>query len=304
MPPLFDAHLHVFSRMYFESLAQKSPLPGSVEDRLRHLTATSSVEIPAGDLPAHAARWISELDKHGVARSVAFASSPEEVDAVEKAAGFSGRRLVPIAFLDPLAPGAADRAKAWLGPRGFRGLLLFPALHRYSTAGPEMAAVAAVADQARAVVYVQCGLLKVPVRDILGLPRTIDLAYANPLDLVPVASAHRNVTFVIPHFGAGLFREALLLGLQCPNVMLDTSSSNAWRAADPAGISIEGVFRAALRALGPERILFGTDSCTFPRGWRRDLLDAQVEALTAAGATSAERALILGGNAEKLFPAP
>ena len=33
---------------------------------------------------------------------------------------------------------------------------------------------------------------------------------------------------IIPHFGAGLFREALMVADLCPNVLLDTSSSNGW----------------------------------------------------------------------------
>ena len=31
-----------------------------------------------------------------------------------------------------------------------------------------------------------------------------------------------------PHFGCGFLREAAFLALQCPNVYVDTSSSNEW----------------------------------------------------------------------------
>ena len=136
------------------------------------------------------------------------------------------------------------------------------------------------------------------VRDLLGLPRTQDLRYANPLSLIPPANRFRRITFVIPHFGAGFFREALMAGSQCENVHVDTSSSNSWIRTQPA---LADVFRRALDVFGPERILFGTDSSTFPDGWRRDRLEAQREALAEAGADEGEQALVLGGNAGRLF---
>lgn len=299
--PLFDAHLHLFSRRYFEVLAAQSPLPGSVEERLAALARALSLEIPGPDLAAHVGRWLAELDRHGVERAVAFSSAPEESEAVAQAAALSRGRLVPVALVNPKVPGAPERVRALLEAQGFRGLLLFPALHHVDLAGLELREVARVASERRAVLYVQCGLLRVPVRDALGLPTPVDLAYANPLSLVPVATAFPQVPFVVPHLGAGFFREALMLASQCPNVHLDTSSSNSWIATEPAGLTLPQVLKRALDVLGPTRLLFGTDSATFPRGFRRELLDAQRRALSELGVSSAHQAAILGGNAERLF---
>jgi uncharacterized protein len=55
--------------------------------------------------------------------------------------------------------------------------------------------------------------------------------------------------------------------------------------------------------VGPDRLLFGTDSSFYPRGWQKAVYDAQVAALDAAGASAADRARILGGNFQRLFPA-
>ena len=85
-----------------------------------------------------------------------------------------------------------------------------------------------VLNERRATIYLHCGILVVKPRDLLSLPRTYDLTYANPLGAIPAANAFPDVTFVIPHFGAGFFREALIAGAQCPNVYVDTSSSNSW----------------------------------------------------------------------------
>jgi predicted TIM-barrel fold metal-dependent hydrolase len=62
------------------------------------------------------------------------------------------------------------------------------------------------------------------------------------------------------------------------------------------------VFRQALAVAGAERILFGTDSSFFPRGWQKPIHDAQAAALAAAGASDDDRAKIFGGNFERLFP--
>jgi predicted TIM-barrel fold metal-dependent hydrolase len=105
----------------------------------------------------------------------------------------------------------------------------------------------------------------------------------------------------MPHFGCGFLREALIVGDQCANVCVDTSSSNLWVNTMPRPLTLAEVFRAALRVFGPERILFGTDSTFLPRGWRRDIFDAQVQALKALEVSAQEARLIFGGNLARLL---
>jgi len=86
----------------------------------------------------------------------------------------------------------------------------------------------------------------------------------------------------------------------CPNVHLDTSSSNGWMRYQP-GLTLAEVFRATLAVTGPSRILFGTDSSFFPRGWQRPVFERQSTALDEARVSAADRDLILGGNFNRLF---
>ena len=53
-------------------------------------------------------------------------------------------------------------------------------------------------------------------------------AFPIPLDIQALAQRHPGARFVIPHFGAGYLREALMVASLCPNVFLDTSSTNRW----------------------------------------------------------------------------
>jgi hypothetical protein len=88
----------------------------------------------------------------------------------------------------------------------------------------------------------------------------------------------------------------------CSNIVVDTSSSNSWIRYTP-GLTLPQVFQAALAVLGPTRLLFGSDSSFFPRGWQRSVFDAQKAALASVGLGETDQALIFGGNFERLFPA-
>jgi predicted TIM-barrel fold metal-dependent hydrolase len=62
------------------------------------------------------------------------------------------------------------------------------------------------------------------------------------------------------------------------------------------------VFRQALAVAGPERLLFGTDSSFFPRGWNREIYDTQAAALASLGLDESVRQGIFSGNFDRLFP--
>jgi predicted TIM-barrel fold metal-dependent hydrolase len=126
------------------------------------------------------------------------------------------------------------------------------------------------------------------------------MRFGNPLDLHGVALKYPQVPIVIPHFGAGMLREALMLADCCPNVYLDTSSSNAWIKYAP-GLTLPQVFKAALDVAGPDRLIFGTDSSFFPRGWQRIVYDQQRTALNAIGVGENVQKKIFGENFARLF---
>jgi predicted TIM-barrel fold metal-dependent hydrolase len=150
-------------------------------------------------------------------------------------------------------------------------------------------------------VFVHCGVLSVGVRRKLGLPSKFDLRLGDPLGVARLALAYPNLPFIIPHFGAGMFREALMAADTCANIHLDTSSSNSWIRYTP-GLTLEAVFKSTLSVTGARRLLFGTDSSFFPRGWQRGIHDAQQAALNALGAPAEDQALIFGGNFDRIFP--
>ncbi|HLQ37982.1 MAG TPA: amidohydrolase family protein [Planctomycetota bacterium] len=289
MPVLNDAHCHFFSPPFFAALGGDAAL------------AKLGWE-PPGNAEALADRWVQELDRHGVARAALIASIPTDSASVAAAVRRHRRRFVGFFMVDPTQADAAEQAAAALDRGGLRAICLFPAMHRFPIHDPCVERVFAVAAQRPGTaVFVHCGVLSIGVRKKLGLPSPFDLRFGNPLDLHATALRHPQVPIIIPHFGAGLLREALMVADLCPNVLLDTSSSNAWIKYQP-GLTLVDVMRQALAVVGPDRLLFGTDSSFFPRGWVHEVFAQQASMLDELDVRADVRAKVLGGNFDRLFP--
>jgi predicted TIM-barrel fold metal-dependent hydrolase len=301
MAPLVDFHTHFFSHALFEALAAVSPLKGSTRERLERVSRSLGLQLPPDDPAQLLDRWLGEMERHGVSHLVSFASVPEETALLIEVAGRARGKLSAFTVVDPTRRDALQRLSGPLEAKQIRGVLLLPALHHYRLDGPEALALFELLEDHRAPAVVHCGIFRMPLRERLGLARELDLALGNPLSLVPAADRFPTLPFVIPCFGSGFLRETLMVGAQCPNVYVDTSSSNSWIATQSSRMSLADVFERALAVLGPERILFGTDSSSFPRGWRRDLFLAQKEALGACGVSEEQRSRILGLNAAHLL---
>jgi predicted TIM-barrel fold metal-dependent hydrolase len=299
---LNDAHCHFFSDALFTTLARARPAaasgaPATAED-LCHELQWDAPWSPE----ALADRWVKELDEHGVDRAALIASVPGDEASVSAAVRRHPARFVGFFMLDASAPDAPERCRRALADLGLRGVCLFPAMHHVPLDDPRTDRVVAVAaDVPGSAVFVHCGVLSVGVRRRLGLPSRFDLRLGDPLGVTRLALGYPHLPFIIPHFGAGLLREALMAADVCANVHLDTSSSNGWIRYVP-GLTLESVFRSALEVAGASRLLFGTDSSFFPRGWQRPVYDAQKAALAGLRLQAPDEALVFGGNFDRLFP--
>jgi predicted TIM-barrel fold metal-dependent hydrolase len=295
-----DAHCHFFSEPFFAALGRQRP--AGAQQSASDVVAAVGWD-PPGSAEDLADRWIAELDRNGVSRAALIASVPGDQESVGRAVARHPSRFVGFFMLDPTAPDARAIVERATHTLGLRGVCLFPAMQRYSLHDPRVRDIVGMAaGEGGVAVFVHCGALSVGVRSKLGLPSRFDVSYGNPLDLHALAAEHPTVPFIIPHFGAGLFREALLVGDLCSNVYLDTSSTNRWMSYHPS-LALPDVFRRALEVVGPDRLLFGTDSSFFPRGWHRAVYQAQTEALGAIGVEEGVPERIFGANFDGLFPA-
>jgi predicted TIM-barrel fold metal-dependent hydrolase len=299
---LNDAHCHFFSAGFFDALMDELVRTGLRPPGEGGATLPRAL---AWEKPGSAAdladRWAAELDRHGVARAALIASVPGDEASVAAAVAHRPDRFVGFFFLDPTAPGAHDRARRALAEQGLKTICLFPAAHHYRFDDDVAVRVFEVAAAHRGCVFAHCGVLSIGVRHKLGLPSAFDLRLGDPLALAKTASRFPQVPVIVPHFGAGFFRDALIAADVCPSIHFDTSSSNAWIKFCP-GLTLEDVFRRALDVVGPARLLFGTDSSFFPRGWQRVIHETQAAILRKVGLNADEQAQIFGGTFEKLFP--
>lgn len=288
-----DAHVHFFSPEFFRALAQQKGV-GDVGPLLGWETPESAASL--------ADRWTLEMDRQGVGSSVLVASTAGEIESVVIAAERHPARFHPVVMMNPTMAGADTRISRALERGAVRGIFLFPAMHKFSLQDHHVfSLLSIVAGYPGAVVYVHFGMLSVGFRDKLGLSSPFDMRFSNPVDLHAVALAFPHLHFVIPHFGAGYLREALMVAELCPNVYFDTSSSNNWMRCEPTPLDLPKVFAKTLEVLGPRRLLFGTDSSWFPRGWVRSVFDEQVQALRTVGIDGAAARAIFGGNLRALF---
>src|SRR4029077_15708369 len=148
-------------------------------------------------------------------------------------------------------------------------------------------------------VFVHCDSLTLGIRKKLRPPSPSDMRFSNPLELHSIALRYPRLKFVLPHFGGGYLRRALMLADLCPNVYLDTSSSNSWMRYE--GLDLKTVFRRALDVVGAQRLLFGTDSSFFPRGWNYEIYEAQQRALLDLGISGSDARCILEENLVQVF---
>ena len=288
-----DCHCHFFSSRFLELLAPDTGGADEIAFRLQWDPPGTPTEL--GD------RWVAEFDRHGVSRAALIASVPGDAVSVAEAVAHHPHRFVGFFMHNPTGLDSETALE-----RAFEGLhmkaaCLFPAMHGYRLDDEAVERVFRAAAEHRGAVFVHCGVLTVGVRKKLGLASRFDLRLGDPLALARVALGFPQVPVIIPHFGAGFFREALMAADQCPTIHLDTSSSNSWIKFDST-LTIERVFATALAVAGPSRLLFGTDSSFFPRGWQAGVYDEQQRILDSIGVSPADKSAIFSGNFNRLFP--
>jgi predicted TIM-barrel fold metal-dependent hydrolase len=283
-----DAHVHFFSHRFFTTLiAQK---PGLTLDSVTAL----GWHLPPAEPEQFAVTWTHELDRHHIARAALIASLPGEETSVATAVAHHRSRFFAYAMVNPRLwkPGNFDHIQT---------VCLFPAMHGYSIHDESVRTVFDWADRNRRAVFVHCGVLSVGLRGKLGLESPFDMRFSNPIDLHFLALKYPRVPIIVPHFGAGYFRETLMLADLCPNVYLDTSSSNGWMKYQESHLDLRQVFRRALDVAGPERLLFGTDSGLFPPGWRHQIFEDQAKALYELGVSRTDARSIFGENLVRII---
>lgn len=120
-------------------------------------------------------------------------------------------------------------------------------------------------------VWAVCDELKLPVLVHFGIlgggSGIVSGPNMSPLVLGEVAKRFPNINFIVPHFGCGYTNDLLQLCWACPNVYVDTSGNNLWTKWTMESYTLEQLFQKFYSTVGPDRIIYGSDSEWFPRGY-------------------------------------
>ena len=295
---IIDAHTHFFSYQWFEFFLNLARDQFAENEGVEALAARLGWEPPPRQPEELGRRWVAEQEKYGLTAQVLFASKLNDAEQLAVAVQACPQRLIGYVLVDPTQPSVREQVHYSLHILGMKGILMFPAMHHFHAHEQNVYPVYEEAAAAQVPVFLHFGLFNLPIYDKLGIPSPVDLSYSNPRDLREPAQEFSDVNFIVPHFGCGRFEEALEVAAACPNVYFDTSSSNAW--IEPP-LTLTEVFRRSLEVLGPRRLLFGTDSSFFPRGWRKEIFDRQKAILDELGVSDSDQALIFGGNVARIL---
>jgi hypothetical protein len=215
---------------------------------------------------------IGRLDQVGVDRAVIFpyVEVPDNVYIDEQARRYSDR-LIPMCSVNPWQTGALDEVRHCVADLGFKGVKLHPLLHGYRLSDHSL------------------------VDPIFELARELDFVITchgwtdlnnSPWEFNEMARAFPEVTLIWAHMGVPHFPElAVEIAREHPNLYLEGTDVNAWLIA------------SAVRALGPEKVIWGTDA---------PFCDYEWEFKKMRRVTDSEEAyqLLVGGNIARLMRLP
>ncbi|MFA6505854.1 MAG: amidohydrolase family protein [Treponemataceae bacterium] len=106
----------------------------------------------------------------------------------------------------------------------------------------------------------------------------------SPRNVLKAAEQFPQTKFILAHMGGYSWEDGIAVALQRKNTYLEICGT----CTDTRKL------RAAIQAVGPERVLFGTDATLFAPEY-------VFGSISDMGLTEAERSLVMGENAERIF---
>jgi len=298
---VIDGHAHFYSYNYFRLLSQVPGQHGDVEQYMRQQARRLKIDLPPIDPGRLAQRWVAEMDRYGISRMCLLAGLPGDEYSITEGLRAYPDRFIGFVDVNPHLVIAEDVLEHAVRGGGVKGVCLHPCRHRFHASDELVYPIYTLARRHRLTVYVNYGPPSCPVATRWGAQDNHDPRFNDPAQLHFAASDFPTVPFVIAHFLEKHLPEMLRLALLCPNVHICTSPADVCDEEPDTGKNIEPQLTMMLKAFGYKRILFGTGSGIFPRGWRSDMFRSLLAALKNLGLPNEVVGMILGGNLKRLF---
>ena len=277
MSMIIDIHTHCFP----EAIAAKA---------LKKL-ADASHAVPLTDGTAEGLTAAARAGGVDLSIVLPVATSPKQVGSINDFAARINERTAETGLFSfggahPEDPDWREHLKQ-VAERGMKGVKLHPVYQGVDIDDPRYLRILTYAGELGLIVITHAGY------DI-GFPGVTRVAPEMTRRALRQAGP---VTLVLAHMGGWMQWEQVKEQLADTSACLDTSFSIGTVGqtdGEPLRMLDEPGFMEMVRVFGPERLLFGTDS---PWSGQRESLDW----IRALPLTEAEKAAILGGNAQRLL---
>jgi len=297
---IIDSHVHLITSQMIETITARLDKirPGLLDrvnqmgkklinpDFIKFLKTTSIKKL--------ASMWEVEMKKNRIDHACFLPIGGAAHDQMAELVGCNRSKFSSYIFMDnPSAKASVAKLRRLVKSEGFVGIKLYPCLQMIS-----------IADKKLFPLYEAAGELDIPILIHFGITHApiVDYRYTNPLDLQLPSKTFPGTNFIIAHFGAGFFREILLLGFHSENIYIDTSGTNNWREYLPKVMPLSKIFKRTIEVYGASRLLYGTDTALNDKtGYRTFVLKEQTKALKQLKIPARDQRQIMGGNAAKLF---
>ena len=277
---IIDGHSHMINLNIIKS--RYDEIDENMKKRLNH-------EFTENGAEEHKKAWLKAMDRLNIDKTIFMATThmhPDFLNFIN-----SSNRFFAMAAVNPNEEGAVEKLDREI-KAGMSGVKLYA-----SSGGFD------VGDAKCYPVYEYCEKHKLPIVIHFGVSigRMSDLRYGNPVLLSRVVRDFPKINFVIAHFGAGYFREVLMLRYKQENVHVDSSGTNNWMVNQSYPITLKDVFKKSIEVFGSKGIIFGSDTRIFPNGYRDHILKEQTDVLDSLCLKEEEKEDVMCNNARRVL---
>jgi uncharacterized protein len=274
---IIDGHSHMITEGIAKSM-KISP----------HILKYLNQEWTKHSVKEHVDAWIEAMDKNEIEKTVFMATAHLNNEFNEFIN--SSNSFVGFARVNPLLPNSLKILKKEYD-NGMRGVKFYATNDGFDVScdcNP---------------VYEYCEKMKLPIVIHFGVSigGKSDLFHGNPVMLSRVLRDYPNINFTIAHFGAGFFRELLMLKYKQDNLFVDTSGTNNWIEYQDNPFTLKDVFKKTIKVFTPQNIIFGSDTRIFPDGYRENILKQQRGILDGLNLSSKDKQDIMYNNSKRAF---
>jgi len=261
---IIDFHTHAF--------------PDSLAARAIAALEAEADHVWKAKLDGRVSSLLASMDAAGVDRSVVcpIATKPQQFDGIlQWCLAIRSERIVPLASVHPEAEDLV-RQIGRVADAGLAGIKLHPMYQDFDADDRRLDVLYSTVAAAGLLLVLHCG------HDI-AYPGSLQ---AHPDRIAAIIDRHPTLKLVATHLGGFKAWDLVRKHLVGKDVWMETSFTLGWMEPVEA--------MDIIRRHGPDRCLFGTDS-----PWADQA--EEIARLRALPLTEAEKAAILGGNAERVL---